>query len=75
MMISFWKNWKGSLLTAVGIANERQDVLFESEAEGQEIPFGSDAGKNGSKEAKGFTEVQSSGFKMAQALYKEILAI
>ena len=71
MMTSFWK---GSLLT--GIANERQDVHFESEAEGQETPFGSDAEKGGIRKAKGITEVQSSaGFKIAQALYKEILAV
>ena len=62
----------GSLLT--GIANERQAVHSESEAEGQEISFGSGAGESGSREAKGIAEVQSSaGFKIAQALYKEIL--
>ena len=71
MMTSFWK---GSLLT--GIANERQDVHIESEAEGQEMLLGSEDGRGGSREAKGITEVQSSaGFKIAQALYKEILAV
>ena len=71
MMTSFWK---GSLL--VGSANEGQDAPSESNIEGQKMPFGSDNRQGGSREATVITEVQSSaGFKIAQALYKEILDV
>lgn len=71
MLSSFWK---GSLPN--GIANEEQAVPFESEAEGQEMLSGTEAGEGGSREASGMREVQgSAGFKIAQALYREILEL
>ena len=71
MMTNFWK---GSL--PVGIANKGQDVPFEGEAEGQQMLFGSVADEGDSREARGIREVQgSAGFKIAQALYREILRL
>lgn len=66
MMTSFWK---GSL--PVGTANEGQDVLSGSEAEKQD-----EAGEGDNRIDRGIAEVQSSaGIKIAQALYKEVLAM
>lgn len=71
MMTSFWK---GSL--PVGTANEGQDLPSGSEAEKQDIPFENEAGKVNSRNNRGIAEVQSSaGFKIAQALYEEVLAM
>lgn len=61
MMTNFWKG---------------QAVPSGSEAGEQELPFESEAGEGDSNNDRGMTEVQSSaGFKIAQALYKEILAM
>ena len=62
MLSSFWK---GSLPN--GIADEEQAVPFESEAERQEMLSESEAGM---REVQG-----SAGFKIAQALYREILEL
>ena len=69
MMTSFWK---GRL--PLGSANEGQNVSSGSEAPGQELSFGGQVEKGSSREARVIKEVQSSaGFKIAQALYMEIL--
>ena len=68
MLTSFWK---GSL--PVGVATDEQNVPFGSEDEGHEMPFEGEAGEGGSR---GIRAVQgSAGFKIAQALYKEILGL